>query len=58
MSMASWRFDPVVDADKTITAYHAGDGVWVEVDGILDDAQGARCGGDVAVLFGGVEGGG
>lgn len=28
----AWRFAPVVDAYKTITAYHAGDGVWVEMD--------------------------
>ena len=26
----------MVDAYKTITAYHAGDGVWVELDIILD----------------------
>lgn len=32
----AWRFAPVVDAYKTITAYHAGDGVWVELDIILD----------------------
>ena len=28
----AWRFAPLVDAYKTITAYHAGDGVWVEID--------------------------
>ena len=28
----AWRFAPLVDAYKTITAYHAGDGVWVEMD--------------------------
>lgn len=32
----AWRFAPVVDAYKTITAYHAGDGVWVELDIMLD----------------------
>ncbi|KAK4697843.1 hypothetical protein P7C71_g287, partial [Lecanoromycetidae sp. Uapishka_2] len=32
----AWKFAPVVDAYKTITAYHAGDGVWVEMDVLLD----------------------
>jgi divalent metal cation (Fe/Co/Zn/Cd) transporter len=31
-----WRFHPVVDGFKTLKAYHAGDGVWVEVDILLD----------------------
>jgi len=33
----SWRFSPVVDAYKSLTAYHAGDGVWCEVDLLLDE---------------------
>ncbi|KAK3176312.1 hypothetical protein OEA41_007635 [Lepraria neglecta] len=33
----AWRFAPVVDAYKTITAYHAGDGVWVELDIMLGE---------------------
>ncbi len=33
----AWRFSPVVDGYKSITAYHAGDGVWVEVDILLDE---------------------
>lgn len=32
----AWRFAPVVSGYKTITAYHAGDGIWVEMDIILD----------------------
>ena len=32
-----WRFSPIVDSYKSLTAYHAGDGVWVEVDLILDE---------------------
>ncbi|CAF9909667.1 hypothetical protein IMSHALPRED_008437 [Imshaugia aleurites] len=35
VTFLAWRFAPVVDAYKTITAYHAGDGVWVEMDIML-----------------------
>lgn len=31
------RFSPIVKGFKTLTAYHAGDGVWVEVDILLDE---------------------
>jgi divalent metal cation (Fe/Co/Zn/Cd) transporter len=31
-----WRFHPVVDGFKSLKAYHAGDGIWVEVDILLD----------------------
>lgn len=31
-----WRFAPIVEGFKNIKAYHAGDGVWVEVDILLD----------------------
>lgn len=30
-----WRFAPIVEGFKSIQAYHAGDGVWVEVDILL-----------------------
>lgn len=30
-----WRFAPIVEGFKNIKAYHAGDGVWVEVDILL-----------------------
>lgn len=37
VTFLAWRFAPVVDAYKTITAYHAGDGVWVEIDIMLTE---------------------
>ena len=33
----AYRFSPVVEGFKNITAYHAGDGVWVEFDILLDE---------------------
>lgn len=33
----SWRFSPVVDAYKSLTAYHAGDGILAEIDIVLDE---------------------
>ena len=36
ITYVAWRFSPIVDAYKTITAYHAGDGVWVEMDIMLN----------------------
>ncbi|KAK3492176.1 uncharacterized protein B0T23DRAFT_135772 [Neurospora hispaniola] len=33
-----FRFSPVVAGFKTLTAYHAGDGVWVELDILLDES--------------------
>ncbi|KAK3935713.1 hypothetical protein QBC46DRAFT_367380 [Diplogelasinospora grovesii] len=33
----AYRFSPVVEGFKTLTAYHAGDGVWVELDVLLDE---------------------
>ncbi|KAL8728477.1 MAG: hypothetical protein Q9166_005375 [cf. Caloplaca sp. 2 TL-2023] len=32
----AWRFAPIVKSYKAIIAYHAGDGVWVEIDVMLD----------------------
>ncbi|KEY69272.1 hypothetical protein S7711_01723 [Stachybotrys chartarum IBT 7711] len=32
----AYRFSPVVEGIKSITAYHAGDGIWVEFDILLD----------------------
>ncbi|KAF4554027.1 Hypothetical protein D9617_5g069030 [Elsinoe fawcettii] len=32
----AYRFSPVVEGFKSIQAYHAGDGVWVEVDCLMD----------------------
>ncbi|KAF4975494.1 hypothetical protein FZEAL_7725 [Fusarium zealandicum] len=33
----AYRFAPVVKGFKNVTAYHAGDGVWVEFDVLLDE---------------------
>lgn len=33
----AYRFSPVVEGFKSITSYHAGDGVWVEVDVLMDE---------------------
>ena len=33
----AWIFAPVVKAYKSVTAYHAGDGVWVELDVLMDE---------------------
>ena len=32
-----YRFSPVVEGFKSITSYHAGDGIWVEIDIILSE---------------------
>lgn len=34
----AFRLSPFVEGFKTLTAYHAGDGVWVELDNLLDEA--------------------
>lgn len=33
----AYRFSPVVEGFKSITSYHAGDGIWVEIDVLLDE---------------------
>ena len=33
----AYRFSPVVDGFKSVTAYHAGDGIWVEFDVLMDE---------------------
>lgn len=30
-----WRYSPIIDRYKSLRVYHAGDGVWVEVDLLL-----------------------
>lgn len=47
----AWRFSPVVDAYKNLQAYHAGDGVWVEVDLLLDPKVNLRHAHDLAELM-------
>ncbi|KAF1957282.1 hypothetical protein CC80DRAFT_491431 [Byssothecium circinans] len=36
MMYMAWRFSPLVQGYKTIKSYHAGDGVWVEMDVLKD----------------------
>ncbi|KAM3068877.1 hypothetical protein ACMFMG_004051 [Clarireedia jacksonii] len=48
LTYLAWRFSPLVDGYKSITAYHAGDGVWVEVDILLDEGTTLECAHDVA----------
>lgn len=33
----AYRFSPVVDGFKSVTSYHAGDGIWVEYDILLNE---------------------
>jgi cation diffusion facilitator family transporter len=33
----AYRFSPVVEGIKSLTAYHAGDGIWVEFDLLFDE---------------------
>ncbi|KAK4136004.1 hypothetical protein BT67DRAFT_375904 [Trichocladium antarcticum] len=44
----AFRFSPVVEGFKSLTAYHAGDGVWVELDILLDEATPLPTAHDVA----------
>ena len=36
LTFLAWRFSPIVEGFKNLTAYHAGDGVWVEIDVLMD----------------------
>ncbi|KAL5406509.1 hypothetical protein PMIN03_007752 [Paraphaeosphaeria minitans] len=36
MMFMAWRFAPLVEGYKSIKSYHAGDGVWVEMDVLMD----------------------
>jgi cation diffusion facilitator family transporter len=44
----AWRFSPLVGGYKMMKAYHAGDGVWVEVDILMDEKTPLREAHDVA----------
>jgi len=44
----AYRFSPVVDGFKSLVAYHAGDGVWVEIDVLLDSQASLSKAHDVA----------
>ncbi|KAF2490293.1 hypothetical protein BU16DRAFT_494223 [Lophium mytilinum] len=48
MMFLAWRFAPVVDGYKDVKTYHAGDGVWVEMDVLLDEQTPLRKAHDVA----------
>lgn len=37
MLYMAWRFAPLVQGYKMMKAYHAGDGVWVELDVLMDE---------------------
>lgn len=37
LTYLAYRFSPVVEGVKSITAYHNGDGIWVEFDILLDE---------------------
>ncbi|KAI9684846.1 MAG: hypothetical protein M1822_005494 [Bathelium mastoideum] len=48
LMLLAYRFSPVLDGYKTLTAYHAGDGVWVEIDVIMDENEKVHRAHDVA----------
>ncbi|MCJ1353910.1 MAG: hypothetical protein MMC33_003897 [Icmadophila ericetorum] len=37
LTYLAWRFSPVVDGFKSLKAYHAGDGVWAEMDVLFQE---------------------
>ncbi len=37
LTYMAYRFSPIVNGFKSIRAYHAGDGIWAEVDLLLDE---------------------
>tara|TARA_R110002060_G_scaffold21525_4_gene29204 strand:+ start:946 stop:1116 length:171 start_codon:yes stop_codon:yes gene_type:complete len=48
LTYLAWRFSPLVNGYKSIRAYHAGDGVWVEVDILLDEKTPLEIAHDIA----------
>ncbi|KAE8448497.1 hypothetical protein EG329_009378 [Mollisiaceae sp. DMI_Dod_QoI] len=48
LTFLAYRFSPLVDGYKSIQAYHAGDGVWVEVDILLDEKTPLEVAHDIA----------
>lgn len=48
LTFLAWRFAPVVNGFKNIIAYHAGDGVWTEMDILLDEKESLARAHDVA----------
>ena len=48
MLYMAWRFAPLVEGYKMVRAYHAGDGVWVEMDVLMSENTPMRTAHDVA----------
>lgn len=48
LTFLGYRFGPLVGGIKNITAYHAGDGIWVEYDLLLDEKTPLRRTHDIA----------
>ena len=48
LTFLAYRFSPLVEGFKSITAYHAGDGVWAEYDILLDEKTPLRRAHDIA----------
>ncbi|PBP16662.1 cation diffusion facilitator 10, partial [Diplocarpon rosae] len=48
LTFLALRFSPLVLGYKSITAYHAGDGIWVEIDILLDEKTSLEVCHDVA----------
>jgi cation diffusion facilitator family transporter len=48
LTYLAYRFAPVVNGFRNITAYHAGDGVWTEYDVLLDEKTPLRRSHDIA----------
>lgn len=48
LTFLAYRFSPLVKGYKSIQAYHAGDGVWVEVDILLDEKTPLEVAHDIA----------
>lgn len=49
LTYLAFRFSPLVRGFKNITAYHAGDGIWVEYDILLDEKMPLRRSHDISV---------
>jgi divalent metal cation (Fe/Co/Zn/Cd) transporter len=48
LTYLAFRFSPLVEGFKSIKAYHAGDGVWAEVDLLLDEKTPLNVAHDIA----------
>ncbi|ORX98187.1 hypothetical protein BCR34DRAFT_641257 [Clohesyomyces aquaticus] len=48
MMFMAYRFSPLVDGYKSVKSYHAGDGVWVEIDVLMGEERRLKEAHDVA----------